>query len=98
MPPESSRDTQLPKLQELQAPPLILDNKPSLAIPMPKSLPKGLAKAKITEERWNTEHLPYRIGVDIAAAASAGALVAPVITMIDKYVTVRNRTDDQILS
>ncbi|KAF2834194.1 hypothetical protein M501DRAFT_1001421 [Patellaria atrata CBS 101060] len=37
---------------------------------------------KLTE--WNTQHLGLRLGADVAAAASAGALVAPIISIIDR--------------
>lgn len=37
-----------------------------------------------TDAKWNTNKLGLRLGSDALAAASAGALVAPVITMIDK--------------
>lgn len=48
----------------------------------------GLQGATATgaEKKWNTANLGLRIGADFAAAASAGVLVAPIITMIDKYV------------
>lgn len=35
---------------------------------------------------WNTRNIGLRLAADGAAAATAGVLVAPVITMIDKYV------------
>ncbi len=38
-----------------------------------------------TPSKWNTEHLPQRILADIAAAACASTLVAPLITIIDRY-------------
>jgi hypothetical protein len=34
---------------------------------------------------WNTKNIGLRLAADGAAAATAGVLVAPVITMIDKY-------------
>src|SRR6266480_209085 len=34
---------------------------------------------------WNTHRLGWRVGADFASAASAGVLVAPVITIIDRY-------------
>lgn len=34
--------------------------------------------------QWNTKHLSWRIGVDAFGAACAGALVAPVISIIDR--------------
>lgn len=33
---------------------------------------------------WNTKNLGWRVGVDCTAAASAGILVAPVVTAIDR--------------
>ncbi|THW78799.1 hypothetical protein D6D18_09426, partial [Aureobasidium pullulans] len=35
---------------------------------------------------WNTKNLSLRLAADITAAATAGALVAPVITAIDKAI------------
>lgn len=40
------------------------------------------------ERAWNTDHLAWRVGSDAAAALSAGALVAPIITIIDRLVGV----------
>ena len=34
---------------------------------------------------WNTKNLLARITVDVASAACAAVLVAPIITTIDKY-------------
>lgn len=33
---------------------------------------------------WNTRALPLRLGTDVVAAASAGVLAAPIITIIDR--------------
>ena len=33
---------------------------------------------------WNTKDLGLRLGVDVASAASAGALTCPLITIIDR--------------
>ena len=33
---------------------------------------------------WNTKALGMRVGADAVAAASAGVLVAPIITIIDR--------------
>lgn len=38
------------------------------------------------ESRWNTENLALRLAADVASASSAGALLAPLISIIDKYV------------
>lgn len=71
--------------------------KPSLAtLPLPITTQKkdkvdmaattevGRAAQPDVEKRWNTEKLGLRMGVDALSAGAAGALVAPVITMIDK--------------
>jgi hypothetical protein len=34
---------------------------------------------------WNTHRLGWRVGADFASAACAGVLVAPIITIIDRY-------------
>ncbi|KAF2113385.1 hypothetical protein BDV96DRAFT_578939 [Lophiotrema nucula] len=54
-------------------------------IPAPK-LPAVMKKVeeKVDGKGWNTSKLGLRIGADFVAAASAGVLVAPVITMIDR--------------
>lgn len=58
---------------------------PTPPVPLPPTL---TAKTALADEpaagRWNTHKLGLRIGADALAAGSAGALVAPVITMIDK--------------
>jgi hypothetical protein len=41
------------------------------------------AKA-MAEKKWNTKNLGSRMAVDAACAATAGGLVAPLISMIDK--------------
>ncbi|KAF2437843.1 hypothetical protein P171DRAFT_372965 [Karstenula rhodostoma CBS 690.94] len=60
---------------------------------MPVSLPSPLLpppsiSAKSAQEEparsWNTQKLGLRVGADALAAGSAGVLVAPIITMIDK--------------
>lgn len=35
-------------------------------------------------QAWNTRNLGLRLGVDVASAASAGALTCPLITIIDR--------------
>lgn len=34
--------------------------------------------------KWNTRNLGQRLAVDAACAASAGFLVAPIVSMVDK--------------
>lgn len=52
------------------------------ALPKP-SIP-ALPTPSTSSTQWNTERLGLRLGSDAIAAGAAGALVAPVITMIDK--------------
>ena len=40
--------------------------------------------------RWNTALLGRRVAGDVVAAGTAGAIVAPLITIIDKYVCRAN--------
>jgi hypothetical protein len=53
--------------------------------------PLALAGKKVDEmqhqttKTWNTKNLGLRLGADAASAASAAALVAPVISIIDRY-------------
>jgi hypothetical protein len=39
-----------------------------------------------TGKEWNTRSLGLRFGADFASAAVAGALICPIITIIDRYV------------
>lgn len=56
--------------------------------PPPFPTTKGQERVmKVAEKtEWNTKHLGQRIGADAASAASAGVLVAPLITTIDRSV------------
>lgn len=54
--------------------PVVLKTAPAPAMTMPQDAARG----------WNTNKLGLRLGSDALAAAAAGALVAPVITIIDK--------------
>ncbi len=48
-----------------------------------------LRKPSIEPEKllqWNTASLGLRLGADLTSAASASALIAPVICVIDRYV------------
>lgn len=52
-----------------------------------KSKVEGLlpgTAASDAKREWNTKKLGPRVAADAAAAASAGVLVAPLITIIDK--------------
>lgn len=39
-----------------------------------------------TKKIWNTEKLGLRLSSDLLSAASAASLVAPIISIIDRYV------------
>ncbi|KAK3620281.1 hypothetical protein LTR56_023495 [Elasticomyces elasticus] len=66
------------KMQAYAAP--VVDTIPGL-----KAKVNGLKLAD-KEISWNTQNLGSRLAVDVACAVSAGGMVAPLITMIDKYV------------
>ncbi|PNP55461.1 hypothetical protein THARTR1_04291 [Trichoderma harzianum] len=36
------------------------------------------------QSKWNTDRLAWRLGADATSAACAGALIAPIITIIDR--------------
>lgn len=36
------------------------------------------------QSKWNTDRLVWRLGADATSAACAGALIAPIITIIDR--------------
>jgi hypothetical protein len=48
--------------------------------------PKPSSIIPLKEHKWNTKDLPWRVTADVTAAACASGLVAPLITMIDRYV------------
>ncbi|KAK1069531.1 hypothetical protein LTR12_004579 [Friedmanniomyces endolithicus] len=54
--------------------------------PARKTKVNGVKLAEKERQQWNTRHLGSRMAVDGACAASAGGLVAPLITMIDKAI------------
>lgn len=67
--------------------PPVLDSKPPISVSLPANLPilQSETPSRTTEQKQrNTKNLPWRLGADVAAAASAGALVAPIITIIDR--------------
>jgi hypothetical protein len=68
-------------------PPLPKPTLPSVIPALPKpSMPTAVMSSKDASgsKTWNTHKLGLRVGADALAAASAGVLVAPIITMIDK--------------
>ncbi|KAH7064122.1 hypothetical protein BKA63DRAFT_482879 [Paraphoma chrysanthemicola] len=65
--------------------------KPKLPIPFSSSKSAETSSTMTTKDAataakkdWNTSKLGLRVGVDALSAGAAGALVAPIITMIDK--------------
>ncbi|RAH51054.1 uncharacterized protein BO95DRAFT_350709 [Aspergillus brunneoviolaceus CBS 621.78] len=62
----------------------------ALAPEAPSSLPTSMSaiseRSPVSTTRWNTDRLGTRLGVDIASAATAGALTCPVITVIDRAI------------
>lgn len=50
----------------------------------------------INASSWNTRHLGKRVCADMIAALGAGALVAPLITMIDRSVSLPNVALQQV--
>jgi hypothetical protein len=65
---------------------------PGIDAKPPDSPDPVVAGAKTTSQApsqasvWNTKNFGWRLGADLTAAASAAVMVAPVITIIDKYV------------
>lgn len=62
----------------------MMEDKTELPVSSPKiAIPRvELPNDKIA--RWNTTNLGLRMGADAASAATASALIAPVICVIDK--------------
>lgn len=75
------------KTSDSASPPLA----PSIAI-MPTDLSVGAMTSSSSsaqsqsqpKPRWNSKNLSWRIGADASSAACAGALIAPIITIIDR--------------
>jgi hypothetical protein len=59
----------------------LLDTKP--AMPLPSKPAIAVAKSKL-KEKWNTKNLGLRLGADVASAAAAASMVAPLIAVIDQ--------------
>lgn len=58
-------------------------------VKQPQGQERGQTPSKrSTASTWNTKDLGQRLGVDVASAATAGALTCPLITIIDRYVTI----------
>ncbi|KAK6600110.1 hypothetical protein H4I96_07436 [Botrytis cinerea] len=61
--------------------------KTPMKIDNPKTVTRSpeLAEPIAEPREWNTKNLPYRLGVDFVSGATAATMVAPIITIIDKY-------------
>jgi hypothetical protein len=59
----------------------------SAKVPLaPGKVVEPVQEMAVKAKAWDTRNLGWRIGADAAAAASAGVLVAPIITIIDRWV------------
>lgn len=47
---------------------------------------KSIGGSAYTSNQWNTHHIQLRVASDAASAACAAGLVAPLITILDRYV------------
>lgn len=58
---------------------------PLRSLPSPSfNTDSTMTKKDVAKRHWNTSKLGLRVGIDALSAGAAGALVAPIITMIDK--------------
>jgi len=67
----------------------IANDSPAGLLPAPQLQLPSVREATIGSKKnvqWNTANLGFRLGVDAISAASAAALIAPIITVIDRYV------------
>lgn len=47
--------------------------------------PLAVDKAQL-ETKWNTKNLFFRLAADVVSAGAAASMVAPLISIIDRYV------------
>ena len=59
---------------------ITIETKSSLPIPS-----KAATMPAELKKEWNTKNLGARLGADLTSAAAAASLVAPLISIIDKY-------------
>lgn len=62
---------------------------PRNALSSEAPLPMSAITEQSISSDWNTNRLGARLGVDVASAATAGALTCPVITVIDRYASYK---------
>jgi hypothetical protein len=60
------------------------DSKVSSSSSSSPPAPLTAATMAMEKKEWNTKNLGRRVAVDALAAATAGGLVAPIVSMIDK--------------
>lgn len=61
--------------------PLRVESKADIPLPQTED---AISKA---DSKWNTKNLAFRLAADLASAASAASLVAPLISIIDRLAT-----------
>jgi hypothetical protein len=69
--------------EAIPAPGLPIDA--DLLVPVPTTQQPVKMPPELSQQ-WNTKNLGLRLGADIASAASAASMIAPVISIIDRYV------------
>jgi len=81
---------QLQFKEGLVKPPPVIVKPPIPVAVVPPKPPIMEGKTAVQEEtassRWNTKNLALRLGTDFISAASAAVMVAPIISIIDRYV------------
>ena len=68
---------------------IISNDSPAALIPTSQVLlppVQNVTRRPKKEVQWNTARVGLRLGADFTSAASAAALIAPIITVIDRYV------------
>ncbi len=93
-----SSNNQLPKidtpaqLAEVSSMPITkMPSQANWIVPMPSPKYPGNGaedgvQGVVQKKEWNTKNLISRLATDAVSAASAAVMVAPLITIIDKYV------------
>src|SRR5690606_30150850 len=97
-PPPSSSRPEAMKDPERAAPPspvLAMSSSSTGSAPTSTSVaaPQALGTTATTTS-WHTDNLGLRLGSDVLSAASAGVLIAPIISIIDNYVLPPSSPED----
>jgi hypothetical protein len=72
-------------LEAPRAPPKLKLNAAKAPALAAVATPKPVAAMENNTLKWNTKNLSWRLGADMVSAASAAVLVAPIISIIDRY-------------